>query len=204
MRPGRVAVLRKLPYAPAMRLRVTLLHDGSNAAVEAALTALWRAIPAEDVDVHLKSLDNASVMPWVRTVQSVRDIYPWLTRDRTDVVHAWLARPALVCGLLRQVPDSPALVTGIPGSAAQMDRAPLASAAHLAAAFLADMVTPCHADTAQWLIRSGLPSAAVAQVKDAGLVDDPAAIARHHMHLYNEVVARDRPTWRRYIRLPRL
>ena len=191
-----------------MRLRVTLLHDGTNADVEAALTALWRAIPPEDVDVHLVTIDDASVVPAWRTLKALRSISDFLSRDRCDVIHAWLARPALICGLLRQLPDRPALITGVPGTARRMESSALASAAHITAGFLADMVTTWHPDTARWLVEAGLPSSAVAVVPRPGEdTDDPATLRRaaaHNVRLYDEAVARNLPTWRRFVRLPRL
>lgn len=187
-----------------MRLRVTLLHDGTNADVESALQALWRQIPAADVDVHLITLSPDGYLPGLRTLRGLRRIEPFLSRDRCDVVHAWLARPALLAALLRNVPDRPAVITGVPGTMGRLDTERLPAAAHLAAAFLADMATTWHADVADWLVRSGVPSASVAVVRDCSRVDDRDAVARRHVRLYSEVVARRQPVWRRFIRLPSL
>ena len=186
-----------------MRLRVTLLHDGSNADVEAALTALWRAVAPADVDIHLVTLEQVGYVPGLRSARGAKAIAQYLSRDRCDVIHAWLARPAVVCGVLRLLPDRPALITGVPGTAARMEQSPIASAAHLAAGFLADMVTAWHSDTADWLVRNGLPSDAVALVRDPSRADDLEAVARHYVRLYDEAVARRRPTWRRCIRMPK-
>ncbi len=182
-----------------MRLRVTLLHDGTNADVEAGLLALWRAIPAEDVDVHLLTLTPEGMLPGLRTLRGLRRILPFLDRERCDVIHAWLARPALLSALLRNLPDRPAVITGVPGTMARMDAEPVPSAAHIAAAFLADMATALDPDVADWLVRSGLPSNAVTVVRDCARADDQAAVARRHVRLYEEVAARRRPVWRRFV-----
>ncbi len=187
-----------------MRLRVTLLHDGSNADVEAALTTLWRAISPAEVDVRLVTLEQIGLIPGVRVVRGARLIEPYLSRDRCDVVHAWLAAPAFVCGLMRLWPDRPAVISGVPGRAVRLDNSPMASAAHIAGGFLADLVTTWHADTVDWLVRNGLPSDAVAQVEDPTRSQDPVAVARSYVRLYDEVASRRRPIWRRFVKLPSL
>lgn len=182
------------------RLRVTLLHDGTNADVDASLTLLWRAIPPSDVDVNLITLQEFGIVPGLRTVRGVREISKYLSRDRCDVVYAWLARPALVCGLLRTLPDRPVLITGVPGTVTRMENHPGASAAHIAAGFLADLVTTWHPETADWLVRSGLPSDAVAVVENVALVSDSGRAASTYLRLFSEADARRRAVWRRYFR----
>ncbi|GEM_PF-3570678 len=187
-----------------MRLRVTLLHDGSNADVEASLTYLWRAIPAQDVDVNLVTLDRFGALPGLRTLRGLRDIEPFLNRDRADVIHAWLARPALLCGLLRLVPDRPVVITGVPGTVSRLENEPLAAAAHISGAFLSDLVTVWRPATRDWLVRNGVPSDAIEILPDLSVADDPDALARRAVRLYDEAVARRRPIWRRFVGLPRL